>query len=505
MVWQQVIERINFKTADQPLIMLAPEAERGLGLEKLLDHYSVIAAGNDAVAGWFSNNNKGALVKIEGGSAKLAGSGEVIQFLKEKFSPKFGISSGFSTKKIWLQFFKNISNDDYPELTSAGYSVQTLNNTAKLTRELENKIKQFQILSNSEVKSYLPESIVSSLENVNLEEYKQKFSSRGIAVQLPFGHTGSSTHIVDDSEKGQETWQNLLKIRAEFPKRACRVVKKIEGHSFTINACIYKGRVYVGGLSYQFTGIPQLTSLSSATVGNDWKLPETLLTEENRHEIVKLTEIVGSMLDREFSFKGLFGIDLICEQDTGKIYLIEINPRQTASVAMHAKLQLERDEIPLSMINLCEFMGIDIDDLLPDTDTYNQDAIKPFSASQVFLRSQLSTSYIIPRTKLKSGVYRQQSDNTAREYEQLGKADDIIYLDSAKDRPLIRQGDGYSLDDFGNDGFLLLFKPEGSQVDFNEELARIQLRQSAAVVSENIIQLIPLVKDTFSKISSILL
>src|SRR5690606_398586 len=108
--------------------------------------------------------------------------------------------------------------------------------------------------------------------------------------------------------------------------------KHISGHPFTINACNYNGKTYVGGLSYQYTGIPELTSVRAATVGNDWQIPAELLSPEQVKQISALTIKVGHYLQENHGYRGLFGLDMVVEFHSGKIYLVEINPRQTASI-----------------------------------------------------------------------------------------------------------------------------------------------------------------------------
>lgn len=500
---ETILAQINQKLGQQPLFFIAPETERGMGLEKLLENYFVIAANADATSTWLEGLLKGKLIKESGGSTKLLANQEFQAFVQSKFT-KDAFRLNNSSRKINLQFFKSTSDESVPILTQAGIIPTVLNNSAELTRQLENKVKQYQILLNSPVVDHLPESQIIALQDFDETKFKSVFKSSGLALQLPFGHTGSSTYLIDDTEKGRQNLTELQAIRQSFPKRVARIVRKIEGLPLTINACNYGESTFSGGLSYQYTGIAQLTALSSATVGNDWSLPKEFITEQLRGEIADLAQLIGQVLHKQFNFRGLFGLDLIWEVETNKLYLIEINPRQTASIPMHTKLQLEAGQIPLSVLHLAEFLRLDLQELKINSQDYSLEALQPFAASQVFLRSQSRQSFAVPASKLNPGVYRQQSDSAAREAIAAGRGDDVIYLDADEDRPIIRQGEGYSLDDFSTDGFLLLIKPTGTTIEFNEEMARLKIRQSLGMYTAGRVQLLPLAQDALQKIGSVL-
>lgn len=491
----QFVEQINARLENTRYLFVSSEAERGLGLEHLIKNYKIICLKKDEITTQLTTQNLAECIPQSAGTAQLVSSNEFKKYILSQTMVGSSFGSISTINKVYLQFFKP-TLDEAPIPDNSHFNYEILNNSAKLTRQLENKVNQFNFLSQSPLAHWLPNSEINTLGALNFEELAQKYG--GIVVQLPFGHTGNSTYFINTTNNNGR-YQELQEIQKTYPNRACRVVDMIVGNPFTINCCLYQGQPFVAGLSYQFTGIPELTDNVAATVGNDWQLPYDLLQPDQIKEIYQLAEEMGNYLATAYQFRGFYGLDLIVEKETGKIYLIEINPRQTASVAMHTKLQLQAGEIPLAILNLAEFLNLE---LKIDNKQYNAATAKAISASQVFMRSKKSDDYLIPQTKLKSGVYRQQSDNTARQMTEEGKGDQVIYLDSDHDRPLIWQKEAYDVSTFGEEGFLLQLKPSGYSVDNNEEIARIQAHRSLATIFNNEVQLLPFVRDTFQIIAS---
>ncbi|MDE2188237.1 MAG: hypothetical protein KGJ35_00705, partial [Patescibacteria group bacterium] len=103
-------------------------------------------------------------------------------------------------------------------------------------------------------------------------------------------------------------------------------------------------KVYFGNPSYQITGLPPFTDNPFATIGNDWSLPHTVLTEKNLAEFHDIAEKVAEKM-RESGWKGLFGIDVIYDEERDEMKLLEINARQPASTTFESQLQTKlRDQ-----------------------------------------------------------------------------------------------------------------------------------------------------------------
>lgn len=501
----QLVAEVNTKLAQRPLVFLTREAERFLGLEDLLENYYGAFVVKDFIAANLQERGLGCVFTESESTSKIVSSREFHDYLVAKQAGNCDADFGFlqdnSSLRWWVQFFKN-SGSGIDALETADIDAKLLNNSSKLTRQLENKVVQYQLLADSPLSRYLPESQVTKLSEIEHDKIRDRYYN--YVVQLPFGHTGSSTFLITEDENGSQARAELDQLTAQYPQRACRVVELVSGRSFTLNGCVSRGKVWLGGLSYQFTGVSGLTDNSASTVGNDWELPAKILTEEQISEVVSLGEQIGSWLRDEQNFRGLFGIDFVVDRKTGQLSLIEINPRQVASTPMHTKLQLKQSQLPLALLNLAEFLEIELPAGL-EPDSYNHEAVRSLPGSQVFLRLPRGKSQITT-LKVKSGVYRQQSDNAARELISLGRGDEVFFLDEERDRPLIFNKLAISVAEFDQDGFLLSLAPNRTNLKPGAEVARIQANYGLANLDgEGNPQLTPLVHDTLRRVREIAL
>src|SRR5690606_8657927 len=133
-----------------------------------------------------------------------------------------------------------------------------------------------------------------------------------------------------------------------------KIAEYVAGDAYTVNACITKKGVFVAGLQYQITGVRELTAGEGSTVGNDFSYANKL-GSSIRVKIFEVTKKVGEIMQRD-GFRGLFGLDIVVRM--GEIYIIEINARQTANIPLQTKLEFLQDKIPLSLINLAEWLGV---------------------------------------------------------------------------------------------------------------------------------------------------
>ena len=197
-----------------------------------------------------------------------------------------------------------------------------LNPPAELANIVEEKISQITWLG--ELKEMLP------LHRVTI---CQELTWTGVPYIIQFNraHTGSGTILVENKNQ-------IIILRNTFPRREVRVTKFISGPVFTNNVVVWGKNILSGPLNYQITGLTPFTKLPFATVGNDWELPRKTLTKKQLKDFETMTIKVGKRLAAA-GWKGLFGLDMVVEEKTGKIYLLEVNARQPASTTYESQLQ----------------------------------------------------------------------------------------------------------------------------------------------------------------------
>lgn len=454
---KNAVEKVKTKMAGESYFYLTNDPERALGLEGLLD-INIVHIDKTQYLEYFKAHNyqyfcleeaKGEMNSMYRSSVKLIKSEQFLNY----FSKTKSTNNYLQTFKISPAF----------EKASINLNTTLINTPARLNRLFENKLSQFTELFKEGID--IPKTEILILKETNYQALSEKYG-KTFVIQFNLGHTGEGTTFIDSDKK-------YLELSNNFPQREVKVSEYIEGESYTLNACITKEGVLIGGLNYQITGIPELTSYQGGTVGNDWEC-RTGFDEHTLDSIVKNTKRIGERM-KAGGYLGLFGIDLIVK--AGKPYIIEVNARQPASVPMQTKIQLQQNQVPLSLLHIMAFLDIKHE---LDIESYNIENLKPLPYSQIFNRAKIDLEI---SSDIKMGVYRLLSDNSAINRETGEPLPNTIFLDEEKDKPLVFQKDGYTIDDLDVGGMLLLVPVRGKQIKAGSELCRLQLKQS--VINNN--------------------
>ncbi len=202
---------------------------------------------------------------------------------------------------------------------------QLLNPDYDLSYLLERKITQYDYFAGNGLP--YPKTIISKFEDLSFQDIKNELSVPFI-VQYNVSHTGEGTSKIESEEE-------YINLQTKFPKRIVKFSEYLEGDIYTINACVMPdGKVLCGKISYQITGIENLTTHEFATVGNDWQIGG-ILQDNIKNKIEELANRVGS-LSHQAGWRGLLGIDFIVSDN--RVYVIEINARQAISASFETDL-----------------------------------------------------------------------------------------------------------------------------------------------------------------------
>ncbi len=202
-----------------------------------------------------------------------------------------------------------------------GYTL--LNPLARFSQMVEEKISQLEWLG--ELAELLPPHRVELLKNISFADVEGKI------LQFNRAHTGSGTIHVTDKKVFED-------LQTKFPNRPVRITDFVAGPMFTNNNVVWGTHVVSGPINYQITGLMPFTDRPFATIGNDWALPHTLLSPELKKNYQSIAQAVGKKLSSQ-GWRGLFGIDVVLDEQQQKLYLIEINARQPASTTYESTLQ----------------------------------------------------------------------------------------------------------------------------------------------------------------------
>lgn len=224
-----------------------------------------------------------------------------------------------------------------------------INPSSDLAKSKEEKISQTAWLDGLGSTLLMPHTVctLSDVKSVSLPAI----------IQFNTGHTGNGTQLVSSVEE-------LEILQKQFPNRLVRISQYVSGPTYTINAVVDAVTTHIGPVMYQITGLAPFTDLPYATIGNDWHVPSVLLTPDQQLQCVSIIEVIGRGL-HTLGWRGCFGIDVVVDTEKNKVYVIEVNMRQTASVSFESSLQRMNGSLSTGQAHIAALLGETINTPLP--------------------------------------------------------------------------------------------------------------------------------------------
>jgi predicted ATP-grasp superfamily ATP-dependent carboligase len=221
------------------------------------------------------------------------------------------------------------------------YNWININNPGPLNRLLEDKIKFNQLCNENNIPT-IP-STIDTFNQENFIKYQQVFNQK-LVIQSHFGWAGNSTF-------SENNWDNL---KDKIPLNS--IVKFspfLSGYSLLNNCCLISLGVIQSPPALQYTGLSPFTKNPFTTVGRQWPaLASVEVTEKIRNLTQKFSDIIKNL-----NYRGFFGLDFLVHND--EIFLLECNPRLTASFAFYTEIELKQNLDPLFLFHLAEFINLD--------------------------------------------------------------------------------------------------------------------------------------------------
>lgn len=211
-------------------------------------------------------------------------------------------------------------------------------NPAKLNRLFEDKLKFPQICTDFSVP--VIDYFIAPFKELSYLEAVSRFGNK-LVIQTHFGWAGKSTHLCSSYNQakqiiGQDTLVKFSPL--------------LSGYSLLNNCCIVNNSLIQSLPAIQYTGIKPLTQNPFATVGRQWPshAPQNIIDQ-----VIRITKDFSKVLIKK-KYQGFFGLDYIISKD--KVYLLECNPRLTASFAFYTSLELKHEINPLFLFHIAEFL-----------------------------------------------------------------------------------------------------------------------------------------------------
>ena len=221
------------------------------------------------------------------------------------------------------------------------YNWVNISNPGPINRFLEDKIK-FAKLS-QKYKLPIISFSLNTFSQKNFLKY-QKLYNKKLVIQTHFGWAGNSTFSA-------ESWDEIKdKISSDVIVKYSPFIKS--SYSLLNNCCLTKFGLIQSPPALQYTGISQYTKNPFTTVGRQWPsfAPLKIIDKVN-----KITENFSEILE-EIGYKGFFGLDFLIHKN--KVFLLECNPRLTASFDFYTKIEQNQNITPLFYFHLAEFLKL---------------------------------------------------------------------------------------------------------------------------------------------------
>jgi len=195
-------------------------------------------------------------------------------------------------------------------------------------------------------------------------------------------------------EKQEEDGKELIHVN---------VTRFINGISGSITACVTHKGVLTGPVQTQVVDVPELVSdrgRSGVFRGHDWSFAH--YSDKIQDQAEELAEKLGSVMAKD-GYKGIFGIDLIIDQERDEVHPVECNPRYTGAFPIYSLLQHEANEVPLDAFQLLEHLGIDYDF---DFAAVNQSWKTPKRGAHLVLHNPDFDNWVKATGNVPAGVWR---------------------------------------------------------------------------------------------------
>jgi hypothetical protein len=212
----------------------------------------------------------------------------------------------------------------------------------QLNRFLEDKNEFFHFCQTH----HLPiiKGIVDKFNQDNFKKYQQKFGPK-LVIQTHFGWAGNSTHF------GQN-WHDLANVIP--PQTIVKFSPLLQGYSLLNNCCLTSSGLIQSPPALQYTGLKKLTSNPFTTVGRQWP---SMAPEPINQQVINITQKFSQLI-KPLGYRGFFGLDFFVSQDS--VYLLECNPRLTASFAFYTNIEIKHSLNPLFLFHLAEFTNLNL-------------------------------------------------------------------------------------------------------------------------------------------------
>ena len=265
---------------------------------------------------------------------------------------------------------------------------------ARLRARVDNKINTVRIGNQAGVPS-VP-NVLAAVRSYDELRRVAKDLGPDLVVQSAFGDSGHTTFFIS-TERDWRRHAGEIVDAGEV-----KIMKRIRCRGSAIEACATKHGTIVGPLMTELVGFKELTPYRGGWCGNE--IFAESFTPEIRQKARTLTVRFGEQLRKE-GYRGYFELDWLIDQDSGEIYLGELNPRVTGASSMTNHAAFAHADAPLFLFHLLEFSDVEFE---LDIDALNErwaDADNIDSWSQLVIKHTGDSVDLLAEAP-QSGIWR---------------------------------------------------------------------------------------------------
>ncbi len=201
---------------------------------------------------------------------------------------------------------------------------------------------------------------ISEFNERALKKLQGKYG-KDLVLKLPEVRQGrgKGNTFVSKPTDLERFWQKVKELGEIYDLKHLIVEKKIRGISPSITSCVTRFGILTGVVQTQITDIPEVIDVKKGGgmfIGHDWSFCH--YPEKVQKLSRKIAKKFGEYLYQK-GYRGIFGIDLIVEEGTNKVYPCECNPRYTGAFPVYSMIQLRGGEPPFDIFHLLEHLGLD--------------------------------------------------------------------------------------------------------------------------------------------------
>ena len=319
----------------------------------------------------------------------------------------------------WLKMLKKANNrvlfqkqSTLTQELKLKYNLNILNNELETQEYLENKVNFRKLIRQY---SFCPKTQTISKENL-LQKTYQEYQFNKFVIQGDCTSGGNGTYFIFSELDYNLT---LDKIKEE-EYREYIVTEYIKGETMAAIGINYGNETVVTSPYNQIIGNRNLVLGEISNLDINGKFMGNSIPNKHilSNKIIEYIQIIGDILNKQFNYKGIFGIDFIITENQ-EIKIIECNPRIMGAFPV-IDMFYSNVGIPSPLsLHIKEFIGEnDLDYKYIQKLYINRDSC---SISQIifFIDKNLFVDKILPQQNIKPGLYNILGDEIIKQSNSL--------------------------------------------------------------------------------------